>query len=149
MEDGAPFASAEAHQYARLIELRDRCFSGNAAAFGRRMDIADTYAVRMFWPLGVAGRKGLGMRMQTKIREKLNLPPGWFDMPMGSALPPPSAGSLATEPTPPDYLSPGHEEDILIRAFRLAGPEARQLWMDQARGILSRHDTPSRLAGNS
>lgn len=136
------------HHLARLIELRDKFCKGSAAEFARKMEIADTYAVRMFWPLGTPGRKGLGVKMQGKVRATFNLCPGWFDLPLGSELSP-----LKSQ-TPPskaeeDVAPWGHskEESLLLRAFRFASADVRRMWLRQAESILDDLNTPSQLPG--
>jgi transcriptional regulator with XRE-family HTH domain len=41
-----------------------------------------------------------------------------------------------------------NEESKILRAFRLASPEVRLVWLGMADGIFERINTPSRLTGN-
>lgn len=67
---------------------------------------------------------------------------------MGTDLPPQPSALIVSDAGRPRYDVPReNEEDTLIRAFRLAEPAVRQIWMDQAKGIILRHDTPSQLTG--
>lgn len=136
-------------RYNRLIELRDSACSGSAAEFARAMNMADTYAVRMFWPPGTKGRKGVGQDMEAAIIERFHLSPDWFDLPMGTALPTPDVATPAEESVPRSYGSPRTTDDeaLLMRAFRAADPSVRIAWLDQARGIVERIHTPSTLTG--
>lgn len=111
------------------------------------MTIADTYAVRMFWPPGVKGRKGLGPEMEAAIVDRFKLSPHWFDLPVGSELP--TTEKPVREPKAHDYNSPEtyRDEALLLRAFRAADPAVRLAWLDQARGIVERIHTPSTLNG--
>jgi len=40
------------------------------------------------------------------------------------------------------------DESKILRAFRLASPEVRLVWLNMADGIFERLNTPSRLTGN-
>lgn len=147
MDIAARRAARTAQRYQRLIELRDSACNKSAAEFARAMKIADTYAVRMFWPPGTKGRKGLGPPMEAAIIERFHLSPHWFDLPTGSELPIAEQG--AKEPNGQEYNSPvgRDEESLLLRAFRAADPAVRLAWLDQARGIVERIHTPSPLNG--
>lgn len=78
------------------------------------------------------------------------LPAGWFDLPIGTALPTPQADSSlqCAEPTRAPYAATReNEEALLVRAFRLASPEVRRMWLDQAASLIAQHNSPSSLTG--
>lgn len=132
------------HRLKRLIELRHHACNDNAAEFGRRIGVAETYAVRMFWSLDTNGRKGLGPEMEARVREAFKLCPGWFDLPLGTDLP---TDHKIGQPPPEDYYTNMDEESRLLRAYRLAPPPVRRSLLRQADGILEDLENPSRLNG--
>ena len=135
------------HRLARLIELRDHCCGGVTAEFGRRIKQDQTYALRMFMPIDRKERKGVGRDMEERINEAFNLPIGWFDMPLGTAIPAPLPLAVSESAAKPYNTELEDEESRLLRAYRLASPDLRRNLILQADGILEALNNPSQLTG--
>lgn len=85
------------HRKHRLRELMDHCCEGKIAVLARRIERSDNYVSRMLYPVGKPQEKPIADKMQRVIESAFQLPRGWFDMPMGAALP-------GTQPTTPIRL---------------------------------------------
>ena len=73
------------HWRLRLTELFDSS-KLSQAAFASRIGIAPDYMSRLLYGPGKKGRKNLGPTTIRKISETCGLPPGWFDMPLGTPV---------------------------------------------------------------
>lgn len=71
---------------ARLVELIEH-LKISQAEFAAETGIDPTYVSRMLYEPGKAGRKNVGPTQAAKISSAYMLPPGWFDMEPGSAMP--------------------------------------------------------------
>lgn len=77
---------AEEHWRLRLIELITH-LKVTQRGFSDATGIDVSYVSRLLYPPGKKGRKNLGLTQMTVIRNSFNLPAGWFDLPLGQALP--------------------------------------------------------------
>lgn len=84
--ENAPMELAE-HRKNRLRELMDHTCEGKIAELARRIERSDNYVSRMLYPVGKPQEKPIADKMQRVIEAAFALPRGWFDMPMGTALP--------------------------------------------------------------
>lgn len=84
--ENAPMELAE-HRKNRLRELMDHTCQGKIAELARRIERSDNYVSRMLYPVGKPQEKPIADKMQRVIEAAFALPRGWFDMPMGTALP--------------------------------------------------------------
>jgi hypothetical protein len=74
------------HLRLRLLELMGD-LELNQATVAHDLDIASDYVSRLLYPLGKKGRKNIGLQTMRKFERAYDLPSGWFEMPLGSALP--------------------------------------------------------------
>lgn len=74
-----------------------------------------------------------------QIAKVLGVSPEWLSEGTGSRF-------TAEQKPADDYLT-SSEEGMILRAFRLAPPDVRRLWIIQARGLLDDFDTPTQLSG--
>lgn len=82
---------ADEHRRRRLLELV-AAIGGTQTAIAANAGIDASYLSRLLYPPGKAGRKNLGIDTMSNLQTAYRLPPGWFDMPPGSALPSPHFG---------------------------------------------------------
>ena len=96
------------HWRLRLKELFDSTRLSQAH-FSGLIDVSPDYLSRLFYAPEKKGRKNVGLAIVRKVSEAFNLPPGWFDLPLGQGLPhlPPgnNAAPKAQEPAPLDTPS--------------------------------------------
>jgi phage repressor protein C with HTH and peptisase S24 domain len=75
----------------RLLQrVRDDYCGGVSAELARRIGKDQTYVNRLFYPLGKAGRKGIGLEIMNACTKAFGLPAGYWEQP----------DALATEPQP-------------------------------------------------
>lgn len=78
------------HWRLRLVELI-QCLKAskgmNQRAVAEQAKLAPDYLSRLLYPEGKKHRKNLGMDTMRKICAGFDLPPNWFDLPLGTALP--------------------------------------------------------------
>lgn len=82
----SPPMTQKEHWRQRLLELFSQT-KLSQAAFSTLCDIPPNYLSRLLYPPDKAGKKSLGPVVIGKISEKCGLPPGWFDMPLGTPVP--------------------------------------------------------------
>lgn len=105
-----PPMTREEHWRHRLIELL-KALKLTQAAFAKIIEVDGSYVSRLLYPPGKAGRKNLGLDTMQKAREKFNLAPDWFDLPLGAKLPSDDEGNQANAvnesgPARPRNVSP-------------------------------------------
>ena len=61
-----------------LMEVRDKLCGGNASSLAREIGRDPTYANRLFYPAGKAGRKGIGLRIMNAASRAFFLPSGFW-----------------------------------------------------------------------
>lgn len=74
------------HWRQRLLELLV-LLGINQAAFAEATGISPDYVSRLLYEPGKLGGKSLGPTTMSKIRQAYGLAPGWFDLPLGAAMP--------------------------------------------------------------
>lgn len=63
----------------RLLQLINEQCGGVTAELARRINIPSSYARRMLFPAGKAGRKGISVHNIDAIEATFSLPKGWLD----------------------------------------------------------------------
>jgi hypothetical protein len=64
----------------RLKMLMDEQCGGKYSELARKIDRAESYTGRLFYPKGKKGAKNVGEKLADEITEKFGLPRGWLDM---------------------------------------------------------------------
>lgn len=62
-----------------LMWIRDKKCGGVAAELARKIDKDATYVNRLLYPIGKAGRKGIGLEIMKACSDAFELPPGFWD----------------------------------------------------------------------
>lgn len=74
------------HWRLRLIELKDD-LRLTQASLATKLDKSPDYVSRLLYEPNKKGRKNLGLQTIRTAAKNFELPPGWFDMPLGTELP--------------------------------------------------------------
>jgi len=80
-------AATHEHRRQRLLELRSAVVHPYRYWFAKAIGVPDDYLARLEYPAGKDQRKNIGDRVMAKAQQAFGLQPGWFDLPLGTALP--------------------------------------------------------------
>jgi len=75
------------HRRARLAELLQALEPAPRAWFARAIDRQEDYIARLLLPEHDSNRKNIGDAIMSAAISVFRLPAGWFDMPLGAAIP--------------------------------------------------------------
>lgn len=75
------------HRRARLAELLNALEPAPRAWFATAIRRSESYVARLLLPAGAQHRKNIGDAIMNAATSVLRLDPGWFDLPIGSAIP--------------------------------------------------------------
>lgn len=124
-----------------LALLRDEYGGKTNAGLARRIEKADTYVGRLFYPRGKAGAKGIGMDLADACTIKLGLPKGFWDMTREEA-----EEALRLEADPGDgaitqIIPNAHEihseaSDVVIRQFDTGGSMGKGIVLTDQPGVI-------------
>ncbi len=76
-----------AHRRARLAELLKALEPAPRAWFAAAIQRSESYVARLLLPEGDEHRKNIGDAIMAAATSELRLDPGWFDLPLGTAIP--------------------------------------------------------------
>ena len=62
------------------IHIRKHFCDGKSVVLAGKIGISDTYANRLFYPLGKAGRKGIGLKIMQSCTNAFSLPAGFWEI---------------------------------------------------------------------
>lgn len=134
------------HRLQRLIELRDHFCGGIAARLAKAIKRDPTYVTRMFYPPGKPGRKGIAYEIEHLIESTYHLPKGWFDMPLGDALPtsPKVLATSVQEPLPVPYVHSDPQIAAMVHIMEGLDTTGREKCLRIVRAALDLEAPPNR-----
>lgn len=93
------------HWRQRLAELLKHT-DMSQAEFAAKIEVQADYVSRLLYEPGKKGRKNLGPATVRKITTAFDLPPGWFDLALGSEMPHMAPRIMVSEDMPGDRTGP-------------------------------------------
>lgn len=124
-----------------LALLRDKYGGGTTAGLARKIEKADSYVGRLFYPREKKGAKGIGMDLADACTIKLDLPRGFWDMTREEA-----EAALGMRTAPVDgastqILPSAHEihseaSDVVIRQFETGGSMGKGVVLAEQPGVI-------------
>jgi hypothetical protein len=109
------------HRRLKLIALMNEQCNGNKAELAKKLKCSDSYAARMLYPEGKAGKKRIGEDWADRIAEAFNLDRSALELPMAE-------GTLHRE-----LQWTNTEENELLTLFRSTDNEGRASIMQVAK----------------
>lgn len=115
----------QSHRKSRLRELIDNAYGGVIARLADAIDRSESYIGRMLYPIDKNGARPVSDKLAQLIERTNALERGWFDLPLGSALPYPDLGAPPDAPSPDvrkmeDSLVQKSETPAIVWPFKLA-----------------------------
>lgn len=113
------------HRKARLRELIDNAHGGVIARLADVIDRSESYIGRMLYPVDKKGARPVSDKLAQLIERTDSLERGWFDLPLGAALPYPDLGAAPGAPDPnarraDDSLGQKSAAAAIVWPFKLA-----------------------------
>lgn len=97
------------HRKARLKELMESACHGSCRELAEHTalvldkGISENYVSKMLWPADKAQSKPIGDKKQLELERAFGLERGWFDKPLGYAVPSSAKRGIVQQPNEPAY----------------------------------------------